>query len=46
MNKELIVDAGSQEVVIALLEDKVLVELHREKSNTQHSVGDIFLGCR
>ena len=44
MNKELIVDAGSQEVVIALLEDKVLVELHREKSNTQHSVGDIFLG--
>lgn len=44
MNKELIVDAGSQEVVIALLEDKVLVELHREKSNTQHSVGDVFLG--
>lgn len=44
MNKELIVDAGSQEVVIALLEDKVLVELHREKNNTQHSVGDVFLG--
>ena len=33
-----------QETVIALLEDKVLVELHREKNNTQHSVGDIFLG--
>lgn len=27
-----------------MLEDKVLVELHREKNNTQHSVGDIFLG--
>ena len=44
MNKELIVNSTPQEVVIALLEDKVLVELHREKNNTQHSVGDIFLG--
>lgn len=37
-------DSTPQEVVIALLEDKVLVELHREKNNTQHSVGDVFLG--
>lgn len=44
MNKELIVNSTPQEVVIALLEDKVLVELHREKNNTQHSVGDVFLG--
>ncbi len=44
MNKELIVNSTSQETVIALLEDKVLVELHREKNNTQHSVGDVFLG--
>ena len=44
VNKELIVNSTSQETVIALLEDKVLVELHREKNNTQHSVGDVFLG--
>ena len=40
----MIVNSTPQETVIALLEDKVLVELHREKNNTQHSVGDIFLG--
>lgn len=44
MNKELIVDSTTQEVVIALVEDKQLVELHSEKSNTMHSVGDVFLG--
>ncbi|MDE6439823.1 MAG: ribonuclease E/G, partial [Bacteroidales bacterium] len=44
MNKELIVDSNAQEVVIALVEDKQLVELHREKNNTMHSVGDVFLG--
>jgi ribonuclease G len=31
-------------VVIALLEDKNLVELNREKNNTNFSVGDIYLG--
>ncbi len=44
MNKELIVDSNAQEVVIALVEDKQLVELHREQNNTMHSVGDVFLG--
>lgn len=44
MNKELFIDATPTEVVIALLEDKKLVELHRDKNNTQHSVGDVFLG--
>ncbi|MBD79128.1 MAG: ribonuclease E/G [Crocinitomicaceae bacterium] len=44
MNKELIIDASSEEVRIALLEDKRLVELHNEKSDNQYSVGDLYLG--
>ncbi|MCZ8285604.1 MAG: ribonuclease E/G, partial [Bacteroidia bacterium] len=32
------------EVVIGLLNDKRLIELHKEKSNIQFSVGDIYLG--
>lgn len=44
MNKELIIDAGLSEVNIALLEDKDLVELNKEKSNNNYAVGDIYLG--
>lgn len=44
MNRELIIDSGPTEVVIALLENKKLVELHREKNNNSFSVGDIYLG--
>ena len=44
MNTELIIDVRSSEVAIALLEDKQLVELNKEKSNIQFSVGDIYLG--
>jgi len=44
MNNELVVDATSSEITIALLEDKQLVELHREWSNANFSVGDIYLG--
>lgn len=44
MNNELIIDVTSSEVVIALLNDKRLVELNREKSNNNFSVGDIYLG--
>lgn len=44
MNKELIVNFAPEEVVIALLEDKALVELHRERNNNRHAVGDVFLG--
>ena len=44
MNKELIVNAGKSEIDIALLEDKTLVELHKEKINTGFAVGDIYLG--
>jgi len=44
LNKELIIDAGLSEVNIALLEDKDLVELNKEKSNSSFAVGDIYLG--
>ncbi len=44
MNSELIIDSSSTEVTIALLEDKRLVELNKEKKEHQFSVGDIYLG--
>lgn len=44
MNKDLIIDAGSSEISLALLEDKQLVELNKEKRNVKFSVGDIYLG--
>lgn len=44
MNKELIIDANPNEVVIALLEEKRLVELHKEKTNNNYTVGDLYLG--
>ena len=44
MSKELIIDVTSSEIVIALLEDKQLVEINREKSNVQFTVGNMYLG--
>jgi len=44
VNKELIINSTSSEVEIALLEDKLLVELSKEKSNNEYAVGDIYLG--
>lgn len=44
MNKELIINATPNEVTIALAEDKVLVELSKEKSHGGFAVGDIYLG--
>lgn len=44
MNTEFIIDVRASEVAIALLENKQLVELNKEKSNVQFSVGDIYLG--
>ena len=44
MNKDLIIDVKDLGVEIALLEDKQLVELHQEKNETSHLVGDIYLG--
>ncbi len=44
MNKELIINSTPSGVEIALLEDKLLVELNKEKANKEFSVGDIYLG--
>jgi len=44
VSKELIIDASSSEIVIALLENKQLTELNTEKSNVQFTVGSIYLG--
>lgn len=43
MNRELIIDSSLSEVNIALLEDKNLVELHKEQINNKFTVGDVFL---
>ena len=44
MKKELIINSTPSEVEIAMLEGGKLVELHRQKTNTKFSVGDVFLG--
>ncbi|MDD2799213.1 MAG: Rne/Rng family ribonuclease [Bacteroidales bacterium] len=44
MNSELILDVTPQEVSIAFLEDKNLVELQKEAQNISFSVGDVYLG--
>lgn len=44
MNKELIINVTSNEITIALFEDKQLVELNKEKCKTGFAVGDIYLG--
>lgn len=43
-NKDLIIYVGVSEVSLALLEEKQLIELHKEKRNIKFSVGDIYLG--
>ena len=44
MTKELIINAAPDGTVIALLEDKKLVELHSQKSDANFAAGDIYLG--
>ncbi len=44
MKYDLIIDSRPSEVVIALLRDCILVELHKEKHNNNFSAGDIYLG--
>ena len=43
-NKDLIIDVSDSEVTLALLEEKQLIELNKEKRNIKFSVGDIYLG--
>lgn len=42
--KELIIDVSTSEITLALLEDKKLVELYKDKGDNRFSVGDIYLG--
>lgn len=44
VNRELIINSVQSEVEIALLEEKVLVELNQDKSNPNHMVGDVYVG--
>ena len=44
MKYDLIIDSRPSEVVIALLRDGLLIELHKEKHDNNFSVGDIYLG--
>lgn len=44
VNKEMIINATTNGVEIALLEDKKLVELHHEKADASFAVGDLYLG--
>ena len=43
-SKDLIIDVNDSEVSLALLEDKQLIELNKEKRNIKFSVGDLYLG--
>lgn len=44
MVKELVINSTPAGVTIALIEDKQLVELHKEQHNSNYAVGDIYLG--
>lgn len=44
MSNELVINVTSSEISIALLENKQLIEVNREKNNLRFSVGDIYLG--
>jgi ribonuclease G len=44
VEKELIINANPTQVEIAIIENGKLVELHFQKTNTNFTVGDIFLG--
>lgn len=44
MNSELVISSTPDEVKIALIEDKHLVELNSEKKDQRFQVGDLYLG--
>ena len=44
VTNDLVVNVTESEVILALLEDKRLVEIHKEKRNRRFCVGDIYLG--
>lgn len=44
INRELVISSGENDIQIALLENKQLVEINRDASNRDHMVGDVYLG--
>jgi ribonuclease G len=44
VSNELVIDGSASEIAIALLENKKLIELNKEKTDTKFTVGDIYLG--
>jgi len=44
MNNELIISANENDIQLALLEDKQLVELHKDKAGNKVHVGDVYVG--
>ena len=44
MERELIINSTNGSVDIALIEESRLVELHKENTNSEFAVGDIYLG--
>jgi ribonuclease G len=44
LSLELVVDARSNGIWLALLRNGKLIELHEERGNTDFAVGDIYLG--
>jgi len=44
VHKELFIDSNKDEIRVALMEEKVLVELHRGKTSDSFHVGDIYIG--
>ena len=44
VNRELVISSDVSEVNIVLLEDKQLVELHKEQINSNFAVGDVYFG--
>ena len=44
VNRELVISSDVSEVNIVLLEDKQLVEFHKEQANSNFAVGDVYYG--
>lgn len=44
MSVDLLINSKPEEVIIAVLKDKKLIELHSERKDNNFSVGDIYLG--
>ena len=44
MQYELVVNSSPAQVVLALLKEKKLIEIHQENDDSSFNVGDVYLG--